>query len=125
MVEKTQAPGTVIAPAKPLRSGGARKRSANGFKYSARPGAGKIMAAADVDPSLEASERRIKLALGVTTQRLEEQALSGGLGPLEVDTLAKVAGVYRTLAVTAPPFDPSKLSPEDMVRLMEYLDKAK
>jgi hypothetical protein len=130
---KDQAPGTIILPdtskRKPGRPKGTltsdRHRLADGMKYKTRQNAGKIMAAKDVDPSLEATEKRIKLALGVTTQRLEEQALSGGLTTDGIDQLAKIAGVYRTLANTAAPFDPSKLSDADMERLIAHLDKAK
>ena len=133
MLVKDQAPGTIILPdtskRKPGRPKGTltsdRHRLADGMKYKARQNAGKIMAAKDVDPSLEATEKRIKLALGVTTQRLEEQALSGGLTDGGIDQLAKIAGIYRTLANTQAPFDPTRLSPEDMDRLVKYLEKSK
>jgi hypothetical protein len=93
--------------------------------YQARPGAQRQMQAADVDFSLEATERRIKRALAVTSQRIQEQALEGGLTTESIETLARIAAVYRTLAVTAAPFDPTKLSDEDMDRLVKHLEKAR
>jgi len=128
MVEKDQAPGTKYAVPKSLRSGAERARTANGFKYTAPPGLSKdvkTIKAEDVDPSLDASEKRIKFALAVTTQRLQEQAERGGLSTDEIDRLAKVSTIYRTLAVTAAPFDPTKLSDEDLERFAKYLEKGK
>lgn len=81
---------------------------------------------AALDDSLTATEARIKRAVGIHSRRLELAAESPtGLDGAEVAALSTIAGIYKTLAVTTAPFDPAKLSDEDMDRLMKHLEKAK
>lgn len=81
---------------------------------------------ADLDVSLDATEKRLRHACAIQSRRLELAALTPtGLHPQEIAELSSVTGVYRTLSTVAPPFDPGNLTDEQLERIVEQLSKGK